>query len=81
MSEVPTEDSAEIAALDLELKALIRRKYKEHWHACVGRAGAAAAGGLANAELSAIQAEIKAVFDRIRLIDKKYTLPTISMHE
>ena len=75
------ENAAELQTLDLELKDLIRRKYKQHWHRCVGRANSEPEGGLGEDDYAALKTEIRAVFDKIRLIDKKYKLPTLSMYE
>ncbi len=75
------ESNTAIAALDAELKTLIRKKFEMHWHPQVGRAADAPKGGLDQSALDAVMDEIKVVFDKIRLIDKKYKLPTIPMHK
>ncbi len=73
----PRIDDGRQAALEAELHELLRRKYKEHWRGKAG--GSVDAAG--QARLQALQEEIKRVFDAIRLLDKKYRIPTMEMRE
>ena len=79
-----TEESARqgggegLAALEAELVGLLREKYRLHWRAREeGDASEASESG----RLAELQDEIRAVFDRIRLIDKKYKIPPVSMFD
>ena len=72
---------AQIAALEQELISLLRRKYQSYWRRKGSAAAPEAASGEKLAELESLQAQIKSVFDRIRLIDKKYVLPEFRMFD
>jgi hypothetical protein len=65
-----------LADLDTRLRSLLRRKYDLHWRGKTGQAVDEAALG----SLSELQDEIKALFDEIRLIDRKYAIPVLDMH-
>jgi hypothetical protein len=76
MSE-PTADPARFAELEARLHALLREKYHSHWRRKDGKP-------LTPAEqerLAGIQSEIRAAFDEIRTIDRKYKIPPLRMHE
>jgi hypothetical protein len=64
----------EVERLEARLKELLREKYKAYWHA-------KGTPGEDVPDVTTFQGEIKEVFDALRLIDKKYKLPTFSMHE
>ena len=73
---IASDEDSRLAELDARLRSLLRRKYHEHWR---GKDG----GPLDEAAqkvLVELQDEIKSVFDEIRLIDRKYAIPTLDMH-
>ncbi len=69
-------ENERLADLDARLRSLLRRKYHEHWRVKDGRP----VDDAARRALEELQDEIKATFDEIRLIDRKYAVPTIDMH-
>lgn len=76
MSENTGTDQARFEELETRLHELLRSKYHEHWRH--------KDGGPRNAEsqarLAEVQEEIRRTFDAIRLIDKKYKIPSLDMH-
>ncbi|MBM4116355.1 hypothetical protein FJ251_01205 [bacterium] len=76
MSQIPDEQ-ARLAELEAELHAILREKYHQHWRRKDGKPLP-----LAEQErLQALQERLRAVFDAIRMIDRKYRIPPLRMHE
>ncbi len=76
MSENTASGDASFKELEARLHELLRKKYHEHWR---GKDG----GELDEAgkeRLTGLQAEIRETFDAIRLIDRKYKIPSLDMH-
>ena len=73
----PTADQARFAELEARLHALLREKYHRHWRSKDGRARTPAE----QERLAEIQVRIREAFDEIRLIDRKYKIPPLRMHE
>lgn len=76
MSET-TEEQARLAELEAQLQALLREKYHQHWRQKDGQP-------LSPAEaerLAGMQERVRALFDEIRKIDRKYKVPPLRMHE
>ncbi len=72
-----TGDQARFAELETRLHALLREKYRSHWRRKDGQP-------LAPAEqerLAELQVRIREAFDEIRMIDRKYKIPPLRMHE
>ncbi len=66
--------------LEAQLFSLLRTKYKVHWREKNNEAGGSPSQEK-QAELKVLREEIKSVFDRIRLMDKKYKIPPLHMFE
>ena len=66
--------------LEAQLFSLLRTKYRVHWRE-KNSAGGGSPSQEKQAELKVLREEIKSVFDRIRLIDKKYKIPPLRMFE
>jgi len=69
-----------LAELEARLFHLLRTKYKVHWREKNTGAEGEVAGEV-ETELAALREQIKAVFDSIRLIDRKYKIPPLRMFD
>ncbi|MCB1161172.1 MAG: hypothetical protein R3C71_03565 [Candidatus Krumholzibacteriia bacterium] len=71
------QDDPRFAELEARLHALLREKYHEHWRQKDGKPLDEAAAR----RLQEIQTRLREAFDEIRLIDRKYKIPPLKMHE